>query len=210
MSARLLRLSALVVLLAASCACTAMVDPAAPPWRGLPGTTYARWEFNTPDLNPAPDRGFNPNGMPATEIFPGHDWLPYYGGRVGVWPLSGLVVTAIPNYPPPNRFKEILVQVTWSSPSQYAEPDVDEILFHVPGQLVSRIAVPPNQGVQWWHDVYRIIIIPNPPRESIRVQGAIWIDELVIDTICVPEPSSILVLAVGATGLIGLVRRRRK
>ena len=208
MSARLLRLSALVVLLAASCACTAMVDPAAPPWRGLPGTTYARWEFNTPDLNPAPDWCHNPNGMPATEVFPGHDWLPVYGGRLGVWPLSGLIVVDIPNYAPPNPFKEVWVQVIWSSQSPYAEPDVDELLFHRAGELVRRVPLPSSENLQWWHDTYRLFIVPNPTHEVIRIQGAIWVDELVIDTICVPEPSSLAALG-GMIGFAGFVLRRR-
>ncbi len=209
MSARLIRVLASMILVAALCACSAADDIHPPLWRAQPGTTYARWEFSTPDLNPLPDEFVNPNGTPATEIFPGHDWLHEYGGRFGVWPLSGLIVVDIPNFPPPNPHKVVWVQVTWSSPSPYAEPDVDELLFGRAGELIRRKPLPPDQDIQWWHDTYRLTIVPNPPREVIRLQGAIWVDELVIDTICVPEPSSLAFLG-GTMGFLGLVVRRRR
>jgi hypothetical protein len=209
MSARLMRPFALVLLLAALSVCSMADDLHPPYWRGLPGTTYAKWEFSTPDINPLPDEFVNPNGIPTTEVFPGHEWLPEYGGRFGVWPLSGLIVVDIPNFPRPNPLKVVRVQVTWSSPSAYGEPDVDEILFGRTGELIDRVPVAPDQGVQWWHDTYRLTIIPNPPREVIRIQGAIWVDELVIDTSCVPEPSSLAALC-GSLGIFGLVLRRRR
>lgn len=201
---------ATVVLLVAVGA-SAFADDINPPWwRNLSGTTYAKWEFGTPDTKPAPDAVVNPNGTPTLEVFPGHAWLQEYNGRFGVWPFSGLVVIDIPNYPPGNPYKLIWVQITWTSESPYAEPVVDELLYKQRGELVQRVQVPPIGGnVTWWHDTYAIKIIPNPPRELLRIQGSIWADEIVVDTYCVPEPGGVLAILTGIAGFVGLTRRRK-
>jgi len=212
---RLFVIAALFLVVAASAATADNWFP--PPWqRGASGTTFAEWEFLTADINPVPDVWGNVNGVPTMTVGSPHPWYQEYGGRPGVWELSGIITTKIPNFPDQNPFKDIWVQVTWSSAYEDAVPVVDELMWGFPTKLVRRAPLEywqdptgVNQGVQWFQDVYKIHIEPNPRIEKLRIEGPIWVDELVIDTICVPEPGSILALAVGCTGLIGLARRRR-
>ena len=59
------------------------------------------------------------------------------------------------------------------------------------------------------HDTYSIILRPNPLLEEIdmfSIQCEIYVDEVVVDTICIPEPSMICLLSLGA--LIQLQKRR--
>ncbi len=130
---------------------------------------------------------------------------------MGLWPLSGLIVIDISNYGPPNPYKLVWIQITWTSESPYAEPVVDELLFKERGELVQRIHVGPVGAALWWHDTYliKIKILPNPTREVLRVQGAVWVDEVVVDTYCVPEPSTTAALG-SMVIMLGFALRRRR
>jgi len=77
-------------------------------------------------------------------------------------------------------------------------------------RLVQKIAL---DDTTYTHIVYDLTLKPNPSDEKIYIQPMycqIYIDEIVIDTICVPEPSSVLLLAVGAAGIAVLILRRRR
>ena len=62
-----------------------------PPWRGQEGTTSTAWEFGTSDPQPLPDLEDNPYGDASAVMYPGvgQAWWDVWGGRQGVWPLSG-------------------------------------------------------------------------------------------------------------------------
>jgi hypothetical protein len=182
-----------------------------PPWRGMPGTTSQTWEFYTDNPTPPPDIQFNPYGASAAHVWPGtgQAWWPQWGGRPGVWPLSGTSEFYIPNNPVQNDYKDIWIQITWAKQAFASTP----ILSSTPGgtlQLLHQVDIgptgePPPAGANWWHSSYNIRIYPNPNFETIRIDGTIMLDEVVIDTICVPEPSSLASLAMG---LLILWRRR--
>jgi len=184
-----------------------------PPWRGQPGTTFALWEFYTPNPNPMPDQWMNPFGPPATTVTPGflQNWWALWGGREGVWPLSGTIVTRIQNYPTANPYKDIWIQITWAQQAVNEFPviRVDQTY----AQLLGSINLGPT-GEQtgdgtWWHSTYSLRLFPNPTQETVIIEGAIMVDELVIDTICVPEPSSLIALS-GLVGFVGVAWRRRR
>ena len=197
----------LVVLLASVWASPVWADDAnPPPWRGQPGTTYARWEFSTDNPNPAPDEEYNPNGPSQTQVTPGPGmgWLPELDGRFGVWQLSGRIEIGIPNYPPAGPLKYIWVQLTWQGQSP-GRPTVSETISGEIGRLLDEQAASP-----WLHSTFVIDIEPNPQYEVVSIEGPINVDEVVIDTICIPEPSSLAVFSVGLLGLAGAVRRKRR
>jgi hypothetical protein len=47
------------------------------------------------------------------------------------------------------------------------------------------------------HSVYHIDLHPNPSSEIIHIRGGINVDELVVDTYCVPEPAAWFLLLTG-------------
>lgn len=177
-----------------------------PPWRGDPGSTFGKWEFSTNDPNPLPEPGYlYPWGLPTTSVVPGllQNWMPEWEGRIGVWPLSGEIVTDIPNRPLPLPYKDIWIQLTWAQQAPNTWPAVSELRFGVPATLVQELPLP---GGVWFHSTYLIHLEPNPDWERILITGAVNVDEMVIDTICVPEPTTLGLLVIGA---IALFHRRR-
>ncbi len=183
----------------------ALADDLFPPeWRGQPGSTWAEWEYSTPNPNPLPDASFNPYGVPQTRVYPGvgQVWWDILNGRQGVWPLSGEIWIDIPNQDKPNPWKDIYIQLTWAPQAPGNSPIVQSILpMMVGGTLVQEI---PLEGA-WRHSIYTIRLEPNPAWEQILISGGIDVDQVVIDTICVPEPAAMLLLALG-----GLVFARRR
>jgi hypothetical protein len=177
-----------------------------PPWRGLPGTTFQQWEFNDSNTAPLPTDQDNPYGTPVTNVVPngGMTWLQEFGGRPGVWPLSGYIETTIPNTPIPNPTKTIWVSITWMPQGIGCTPFVIETTSATSGELIHQDTV-----TCWTRSTYEIVMHPNPPFETILIQGDIMVDEMVIDTACVPEPGSLAVLGTGAIGLLFGLRRRR-
>lgn len=184
-----------------------------PPWpRGSEGTTYAMWEFLTPDT--IPDEEMNEYGQSELIPYPGweQEWEQEWGGRIGVWPLSGAIDIHIPNRPEPLPFKDIWIQVTWAEQFPGAVPTVSEQWVNNPpleADLVGEIVLEPTGYLgPWIHSTYHIHLEPNPDFELIRIEGGIMVDQIVIDTICIPEPSTLALIGGGLIGLIGIVRKR--
>jgi hypothetical protein len=184
-----------------------------PPWRGEPGTTFQQWVFSDSNPTPPPDLVDNPYGVPGAQVWPGtgQDWFDVWGGRQGVWPLSGAMEFYIPNAPPPNEYKDIWIQLTWAQQVTTSEP----ILSSDPAgtvELLDQVDIGPTgepapAGANWWHSTFNIRIYPNPDFETIRIDGTVMVDQVVIDTICAPEPASLGLLALGG---LALLRRRRR
>jgi len=213
MSRRLLVLALAAVFVGLSAASVFADDLNPPPWRGQPGTTFALWQFLTPDPNPQPDMLYNPYGIPWTHVVPGigQNWWSFWGGRQGVWPFSGSITVGIPNRPG-GEYKDIWVQITWAQQAINESPIVR--VGNVFGSDVHKVPLGPTNepygdGI-WWHSTYTLRLYPNPPYEEVVIDGAIMVDQLVIDTICIPEPSSLLALSGGVVGLVGFVIRRRR
>jgi hypothetical protein len=50
----------------------------------------------------------------------------------------------------------------------------------------------------------------NPQYEDVIITGSYYVGEVVVDTICIPEPSSLALLAVGAISLLPYAWRKRR
>jgi hypothetical protein len=207
---------------------TVWADDIHPPsWRGNAGTTWAEWEFLNNNNTPNPDMGFLPYGPPAITVTPGPGagWLdqnpPYNPPGVsgdGWWNLSGEIDLIMQDNPVLNPHKEIWIQLTWSpqvignvpilqvvdpfgQTPEFTNPLVNTTLYEqYPGLDI---------GEKVYHSVYHVDRIPNPPWERIFIRGGINVDELVVDTWCVPEPTTWLLLSTGGMLLLA-VRRLRK
>ena len=189
-----------------------LADDFAPPaWRGSDGSTSQAWEFlSDAAQDVVPDVYSNPYGEPSADIVPAPatGWLDWYAGRDGVWPLSGSIEATIQNLDEENPYKDIYIQLTWAQTACPSTPFVWEVRFDKDATLVSQVQVP---GTEWYHSIYTIRLEPNPDWEIVKIQGDIYVDEVVIDTRCVvPEPTGLLVLLGGVGSLTGMFLRRRK
>jgi len=206
--------------LALGAACTSFADDVTvPPWRGAEGSTFQQWRFDT-DANPAnPEVVNNPYGNATANItvgYGGTGWqyqLEGLGSKTGYWDIGGdggSIVLNIANRPQPLPFKEIWVQVTYFSDiSQAPVVDIPGATM-IGGQTVTVEQVP--TGGSWLLDQSVWRMYPNPQREDIFIiSDATWgsvVDQIVVDTICVPEPATLATLVLGGSGL--LIRRRRR
>jgi len=182
-----------------------------PEWWGEPGTTWQGWEFNTPEPNPMPDWGNNPLGMSPANVSPIGPWMPQKDRQVGVWPLSGIIDVPINNYPEPNPEKWIWLQLTWQPQQGGTQPSpmVEEVQWGNAGITTLIESEQLRNNPLWWHSTYQIVLPFNPPHEVVRISGDINVSELVIDTRCVPEPGTLVLLATGLLGLLCYAWRRR-
>lgn len=190
-------------------------DVHAPPWlRTDAGTTLQWWEFST-DANPTdPEPGYNntAGGVPSVEItggfLEGTFWYDVFNGYSGVWGFEQEMIATIPNFDELNPVKEIWVQLTYWA-------DGIANLYALPEGQSSELVVMTLEnstalGGDWYQATYSATLQPNPTFEEIWVRPVnctLYVDELVIDTICtVPEPATICLLGLGT---LALLRRRR-
>ncbi len=171
---------------------------------------YATWGAHvvpTPTY-PVVDRGVAAPGGPLefTGTANSHAYWPgvFTGdnsGRTGVAALSGDLNFLIPNTPRyHNPEKMMQVQVTWKPEAAGGQPDLhaDAIqLSSVTDNEWAKTTVPLTDG--WFHTTYDGVgfwdptrqSLVNPEGESFTLSGNIYVDQVVIDTLCVPEPGQI-------------------
>ena len=189
----------------------------------------------------SPSLTMNPNVWPKAPDPNGFDWADQFLGRQGVYSLSGSFDITIPNAPIPNDTKKIWLQMTWYDQSPFDVNINDWIGDHGPGEtygdngifissstppsqfttatLISDTLVQPPVNDPWsghennWHQsVIELTMGLNPSVETIHVRALIYVDEVVVDTICTPapEPSAIILLGMGVISLLAYTRRLRK
>jgi hypothetical protein len=185
-----------------------------------------------------PSLTMNPNVWPAPPAPLGFDWTNYFLGRQGVYSLSGSFDITIPNDPHHNDLKKIWLQMTWYEqfPTNLSDwigdigmpsliygdsgifisssnpPAVFTTATLVSDTLVQPPVIDPWSGHEnnWHQSVVELTMGPNPLVETIHVRAPIYIDEVVVDTICVPEPSALILLGLGSVSLLAYRRRMRK
>ena len=209
MKRRMLLLVALCVISLSSVSFAALNDVNPPAWRGLPGSTMQVWDFSYPDNPAIPEVVVNPYGNPTVTLTEGQ-YYPTYNGADGVWRVTaiGSIDVYIPNTQDtgPDTWKEIILQISYADP--YGQPGWEIPILTVPAaESVTRVdsLILPNG---YYHDTYHIIIRPNPPEEIIdlvSIQCAMYVDQIIVDTICLPEPATISMLGLG---LLGFIKRR--
>ena len=214
----------------------AFADDFAPPtWRDLPESYYAAWEFLQ---GPLPTSGILPDvegdggaGMPGEFLydkFPTHIdldgdgwvWDPADGdgGMVNPGRDASFAINAI-NWVDEKPKKLIRVQLTYMGVPPVVVSAAGSLYhpYHIPGADPGQTFLPPVQAgppmmVDDNHLYADVEIWPNPDWEQIIVDvpmGTV-IDEVVLDTISIPEPGTFALFGLGLVGLVGWRRRTRK
>lgn len=184
--------------------CFAALDLNAPDWRGDDGTTYQVWDFST-SANPSDADDYVNVECPCVVVYgnyPYTRWKESDLGEQGVWAFEDYMLVNIPNIPQENPYKEIWLQIVyWGD----GEPEI----FTDPQSSSMTLVDEQTLDSGYIHATYSIIIEPNPFEESIFIMPrncTLYVDNLVIDTICVPEPLTLGLLGIGAL----LIRRRKR
>ena len=191
----------------------ALADDLNPPsWRGQPDTTFQLWEFSTNTQPAVPNIDGNPYGDPLALIlgaFPKTRWLTTDRGQQGVWVTEEWIQLEIPNTEntEPNSFKEIWLQMTFdvgtdAFPVVFIVPDADPF-------TLEPVFIAPDPVGTYTYGIWDIIIEPNPRFESIYIlprECTLYMDEIVVDTRCVPEPTTMVMMVLGGIAL--LIRRK--
>jgi hypothetical protein len=211
-------LSYLVLTLVA--ASPAVAEPPVPSWqRGSEGTTFQEWTFNDSSSTPSPVEStfYNPYADQANPVLLNvdtiHRWYDNVDQMQGVWALSGEIDIVIPNYPLQNPYKQIQLYLVWKPENETGLPiNPNPFLPDLPLVAVTpfnEMMMSLNDVIEngWHYSTYDITIWPNPEKEWFTVKGNILVDHVAIDTVCVPEPATIIIVALG---MLGAFRRRKK
>jgi len=201
----------------------ASADDVAPPqWRGVDRTVFAEWTFDRPDTD-ADNWSSHPGEVemetPYYEVDESSVFHETYGTRQNVWEINddfGLDFY-MPNFPD-GEYKDGWIQITYLVDEDYL-PIVDPDLY-VEGEHEYDVDWDHSGTVYhedgWITDTFWFYIEPNPEGEWIGLyvdegeEGSFYpayIDQVIIDTICVPEPATLSLLAVAG---VAVIRRRRK
>ena len=216
---RKLTLTVMLVSLWASSAGADYYDPPED-WPDNPYFTHQQWEFST-SQNPIPaEPGYvNPNGEPSALVYGDAIWIDdpsdyFPTARRGMWvvggfdvPTSAWVELTVPNDPLLPE-KLVWLQITYfltGAPGASYDADLvpsgSEVVTVVPGSEVA-YDVPGESG--WFYFEKMWSIQPQPAEEVITAtinlpaMAVLAMDEVAVDTICIPEPATLSLLAVGA------------
>ena len=192
---------------------SAVADDFAPPeWRGDPLSYHAEWEFN----GPLPDilfPDFESDGGPKageildpgpTQILPG-GWIQVPAdGDGGITGETQLIID-VRNWIDFEEYKDIRLQLTYDGPA----PTFRVAEGFKGGIPSGDTAVATTMDIDPRHRYMDFRLYPNPDWETIVIDitPETVIDEIVLDTISIPEPS-VIVMVLAAGG--GLVFIRRK
>ncbi|MDP6636479.1 MAG: PEP-CTERM sorting domain-containing protein [Phycisphaerae bacterium] len=196
--------------------------------RGDPGSTWQHWDFCDPVVH-TPCEGQNEYGTPGFEFEEPGAWQwvaelpPLDPGDTQSYPIdgwqfngpagsTGTLILHIPNRPRPNEEKLIFLQITSSKgPSGVTALGFDSAAGgtgYTSGTWPT--GKPQIQHPNGWYTYnYGLSIRPNPEFEDIviDVPAGTIIDQIVVDTICTPEPATLSFLAIGG---LAVLRKRRK
>lgn len=195
-------------------------DVLAPSWRGDPSSVYGIWDSfgnQFADESNAWDVGLD---WPYFEaLF--FQILDEYEGRTNVAniPMDLYMNFFIDNYDIPNPQKLVRVQVTYYRISGGIGGAYPQHFFvNSPEGNSDAPAVPVEEydwGGGWITAAYDFSIFPNPTEEEISIMfeslpSGAYIDQVVIDTKCVPIPGALWLLGSGLVCLVGVRKKLKK
>jgi hypothetical protein len=195
-----------------------------PEWRGQNRSIFQEWTFPNGDTDQLPCE-YEENCCPEIELpvatLVGGDlfWMDSFEGKVGVIGNDGNasqdILFQLPNCPDEEPIKFLRIQMLYfpDTPSGGC-PDVgveawkDDVAIPEDDILLTDTQIF-DAGEGWKLGLRDFEILPNPDLEDVTLALPVGygLDQVVIDTISIPEP---VTLAVLATGGIALLARRRR
>jgi hypothetical protein len=190
-------------------------DLTPPPWRFNPGTTVQHWDFSSGATGFSPDALplNNPYGSPIMTPTTGAFWVPSIAGRNDLWAIAGGSLNFdIPNTGVQTHQKELWLQVTYLANSAVPPPSYAIASSSGPFTMIGG-PFNTNLANGWVHQLTQWAVPVCPPSERVAIfpglAGAqVFIDQVVIDTQCIPVPSAGTASLLGLGGLTMLRRRR--
>ncbi len=197
-------------------------DDFPPPWRGTPGSTFQKWQF-LPGTDPTrPEMVANPAGQPFLQPGPGTVYLEIAPGTnpstgpdgLGVWCIDpgGVLLFTIPNFMDLTMEKQIYIQYKYFSPG--AEPQF--MILDAAGGMIPTtqpfVCTPSPGHIPGQSYSCKDYLLPFcPGLEVIKVTNPdpvnpLYLDQIVIDTRCIPAPGVGSAMLLAAAGLV--VRKR--
>jgi hypothetical protein len=191
-----------------------VLDTNPAPFRDGANTTLQAWDFPTNADPSAPDAGWkNPYGTPSADLIGDFSsntvYLPNDYGHQGVWIVDRAqqsdMLIGVPNLPRQNPYKEIWIQLVYSSqdglaPMLYVQPDSQ-------GYEVINMVSSTKIDAMYSYALYHVTLKPNPKFEIIRIRPRdcqVFVDSILVETQCIPEPVTMVLLGLG-----GLILRKR-
>jgi hypothetical protein len=188
--------------------------------------TYQEWNFTTKPASMIieADVDQNPYGTPTADVALGGPFRPLPGwyenldssGHTGlIFGKDATIDLEIPNFEMPRPwYKIIQVEIVYNVeeyvPGQHGYIDAASYVTAGGKTYQSTSAVDEDLGGGWRDVTITWSDIPQLPIEWIHlylVDSGVPIDSIVVATVCVPEPATLLLL--GGAGLVGWLRRRR-
>jgi hypothetical protein len=191
----------------------------APLWRGENNTVFAEWDtwtgFSTTGTPFYPDTWMSlPADLPTpdAQAYGTAEYLPTYESRNGVVELNDMYQI---DFLMPNFLDFDLTEV-WIQLTYWAAAPTEALFLVDTNPYTAGISGPYFEGAcmhefGWVTEAYSFTIQPGVSSELIALDFAgahtspVYLDQVVIDSIAVPEPTS---LALAALLCLALVRRR--
>jgi hypothetical protein len=178
-----------------------------PDYRTDPHSAVVFWQEQTPGQGDLVMNGFN--------AYPGQYARTAFGGGVPALDIvheseSDRYHFYMPNFVDPLPQKLMRIQVTYSNPEPFvAGMQIFDPIIGVIAQPVANVSGTPNNPAADGYFYEDWEIAPNPDYEivDIYVPTGSLLHQVVIDTVSLPEPATMTLLAVGA---LAMIRRRRK
>lgn len=174
-----------------------------------PAITQQTWTFDDADNPAIPESFSNAYGTPVANLSTDGDpnyfgWLDIVSNRHGVWTGEPLKIELIiPNNPVPNAYKELWLEMDFMQNLDWMQLIPSDPTGSSVTEISRTISLPDSDG--WRTLNVGWIIVPNPNEEKICIglsgTGG-FVDYITVETACVPEPATLVLLGLGSLVLI--------